>query len=159
MYLSFFLTLRIFSISSSPSLARPTATPVENQSSTLSAPAPQGDASQPPPQGASAPAPSQATDIGTKKSPTSSIPVPDAVKRRPPSPRPRANTLPMRTTPDRSPVELMVPHAPQVFAPPNEGSTLSPQEGAGGHVTSSVASQESSGSGGSQQAADYSGSL
>ncbi|XP_041476178.1 calmodulin-regulated spectrin-associated protein 1-like isoform X4 [Lytechinus variegatus] len=134
----------------------------ENQTS-ASAPSTQGETPHPPPQGSAAAPPqssatpqsaSQAADQGTKKSPSSSgKPMPEAAKRRPPSPRPRSNTLPGSL---RSPEKTSPQNAPQIQAPESGASVMSPQEGAVANVSPSVASQESSGSGGSQ-AADYSG--
>ncbi|XP_063952879.1 calmodulin-regulated spectrin-associated protein 1-like isoform X6 [Lytechinus pictus] len=133
----------------------------ENQTS-APAPSTQGDTPHPPPQGSAAAPPqssappqsaSQAADQGTKKSPSSGIPMPEAAKRRPPSPRPRSNTLPVSL---RSPEKTSPQNAPQIQAPESGASMVSPQEGAVANVSPSVASQESSGSGGSQ-AADYSG--
>nr|XP_054752387.1 calmodulin-regulated spectrin-associated protein 1-like isoform X6 [Lytechinus pictus] len=134
----------------------------ENQTS-APAPSTQADTPHPPPQGSAAAPPqssappksaSQAADQGTKKSPSSSgIPMPEAAKRRPPSPRPRSNTLPGSL---RSPEKTSPQNAPQIQAPESGASMVSPQEGAVANISPSVASQESSGSGGSQ-AADYSG--
>ncbi|XP_030830238.1 calmodulin-regulated spectrin-associated protein 2 isoform X7 [Strongylocentrotus purpuratus] len=143
----------------------------ENQSK-APAPSQQGDAPHPPPQPApqgavAAPPQSSSTtppstaspapaDQGAKKSPSSVRRIPEAVKRRPPSPRPRSNTLPGNLSPMRSPEKPISHNLPQIQSPESGAVVVSPQEGAVANVSPSVASQESSGSGGSQ-AADYAG--
>ncbi|XP_030830235.1 patronin isoform X4 [Strongylocentrotus purpuratus] len=144
---------------------------LKNQSK-APAPSQQGDAPHPPPQPApqgavAAPPQSSSTtppstaspapaDQGAKKSPSSVRRIPEAVKRRPPSPRPRSNTLPGNLSPMRSPEKPISHNLPQIQSPESGAVVVSPQEGAVANVSPSVASQESSGSGGSQ-AADYAG--
>eukprot|EP00057_Strongylocentrotus_purpuratus_P019468 XP_011673942.1 PREDICTED: calmodulin-regulated spectrin-associated protein 2 isoform X7 [Strongylocentrotus purpuratus] len=122
-------------------------------------PAPQGAVAAPP-QSSSTTPPSTASpapaDQGAKKSPSSVRRIPEAVKRRPPSPRPRSNTLPGNLSPMRSPEKPISHNLPQIQSPESGAVVVSPQEGAVANVSPSVASQESSGSGGSQ-AADYAG--